>query len=57
MIPTSTSSPDSARSHFFVVLHLQIVELLFEAADDLADLVRIGEGSISIRVVNSGQLA
>ena len=43
--------------HFLVVLHLQVVELLFEAADDLVDLVADGRGVDLDAVVDLGQLA
>ena len=43
--------------HLFVVLHLQIVELLLEAADDLVDLVADRRGIDLDAVVNARQLA
>ena len=43
--------------HFLVVLHLQIIELLFEAADDLIDFVADRRGVDLDPIVNASQLA
>ena len=43
--------------HFFVMLHLQIVELLFELSDDLVDLVANGRRIDLDAIVHLGQLA
>jgi len=42
---------------FFVVLHLDVIELLFEGADDFVDLVADGRGINLDAVINAGQLA
>ena len=43
--------------HFLVVLHLQIVELLFEAADDFVDLVADGRRINLDAVIDRRELA
>ena len=42
---------------FLVVLHLQVVELLFEAADDFVDLVANGRGIDFDAIIDLRQLA
>jgi hypothetical protein len=56
MTPLSTSSPDPS-APFLVVLHLQIVELLLKAADDLVDLVADRRGIDLDAVIHRRQLA
>ena len=57
MMPVSTPSPDSGAFDFLVILHLQIVEFLFEAADDFVDLVADGRWIDLDAVIDGRQFA